>query len=187
MPGFMWDLGFWTGYSPPVSAGPCFPAQPLPKAHTHVFDYGALASGAASGSARSLQPPLAARTSFSRRCRGTAAPKLRPLGVQGDVCPLHPGWAEPVKLMPVPSCPGLGTAHLLCCSGAKPCLQQNKAGGSHGTLPSSPRVPPNVRGPLKGSGKGRASLAQHRPSQGGCSLLCCLGGIAGVDNGSRSL
>lgn len=64
MPGFMWDLGFWTGYSPPVSAGPCFPAQPLPKAHTHVFHYGALASGAASGSARSLQPPLAARLHF---------------------------------------------------------------------------------------------------------------------------
>ncbi|XP_063260886.1 collagen alpha-1(I) chain-like [Prinia subflava] len=64
MPGFMWDLGFWTGYSPPVSAGPCFPAQPLPKAHTHVFDYGALASGAASGSARSRQPPLAARLRF---------------------------------------------------------------------------------------------------------------------------
>lgn len=111
MPGFMWDLGFWTGYSPPVSAGPCFPAQPLPKAHTHVFDYGALASRAASGTARSLQPPLAARTSFSRRCRGMAAPRaptLKPLCLQEDVCPRCLCWAEAVKLMTVLSCSGLG-------------------------------------------------------------------------------
>lgn len=117
MPGFMWDLGFWTGYSPPVSAGPCFPAQPLPKAHTHVFDYGALASRAASGTARSLQPPLAARTSFSRRCRGTAAPPRAPptwpLLLQGDECSLCLRWAEAVKLMTALSCSGLGANR--CC------------------------------------------------------------------------
>lgn len=36
--------------------------------------------------------PAGSSASFSRRCWGTAAPKLRPLGVQGDVCPLHLGW-----------------------------------------------------------------------------------------------
>lgn len=48
MPGSMWDLGFWTGYSPLVSKGPRFRDQPLPKAHTCVQLGGALASRAAS-------------------------------------------------------------------------------------------------------------------------------------------
>lgn len=116
MPGFMWDLGFWTGYSPPVSTGPCFPAQPLPKAHTHVFDYGTLASRAASGTARSLQPPLAARTSFSLWCRGTAvphAPPSWPLRLQRDARPICLCWAEAVKLMTALSCTGLGMDQ--CC------------------------------------------------------------------------
>lgn len=72
---------------PPGLCRALFPSAASPQSPHTCLPLLPLASGAASGSARSLQPPLAAPAPFSRRCRGRAAPKGRPCVCRGmDVC-----------------------------------------------------------------------------------------------------
>jgi len=135
----------------------------------------------------SLQPPLAAHTSFSRRCRGTAAPRALlpwPLCLQGDARPLRLCWAEAVKLMTAlaagrgsvlpTSCPAPGARLGRGDACAEPCLLQSGLGAATGpchVLLGCP-VPPDVMGALRGGGKGRAPLAGHGPPP---APGCCTG------------